>query len=144
MHIITTRRILVRLSIIAVQILFLMTAFTQIGLAVHEPNHTGGSPQPNQFGQNPNCGTGDGLTNPLKACSIQEFLMAVIDILLTLALPIVVFFIIYGGFLLVVAQGEPEKIKTGRKAILWAVVGGVVILSARIIFYLIENTVNAL
>ena len=99
---------------------------------------TGSSPCPAPSG------TGLGLSNPLRACTITEFLVNILDILLTLALPVIVFFIIYGGFKLVTAQGEPGKITDGRKAITWAVIGGVVVLASKLILEIIQNTVNAL
>ncbi len=89
-------------------------------------------------------GQGGGLSNPLKAQTITEFLVNILDILLTLALPVIVFFIIYGGFKLVTAQGEPGKITDARKAITWAVIGGVVVLASKLILEIIQNTVSAL
>lgn len=85
-----------------------------------------------------------GLTNPLKSDSVTEFLLNIIDILLVFAIPIIVFFIMYGGYLLVTAQGEPAKLQQGRNAILWAVVGGVIILGANLILEIIKNTVESI
>lgn len=84
------------------------------------------------------------LTNPLKAKNIIQFLVQILDILLTFAIPIVVLFIIYGGFKLVVAQGNPSEIEKGRSAILWAIIGGVIVLSAKLIINIIQSTVTAL
>ncbi len=89
-------------------------------------------------------GGGSGFTNPLNSESVIEFLTKIIDILLIFALPIIIFFIIYGGFMLVTAQGESKKLEDGRNAILWAVVGGVIALGANIIVDVIKNTVDTL
>jgi len=94
-------------------------------------------------GSGENCGS-RGLMNPLSSCSVQEFLFKIIDIILVFALPIIVLFIMYGGFLLVTAQGEPTKLKTGRDAILYAVIGGVIVLGAKIIVEIIKTTVQSL
>ena len=89
-------------------------------------------------------GGGEGFTNPLNSKTIIEFLTKIIDILLIFALPIIIFFIIYGGFLLVTAQGEEEKISRGGRAITWAVIGGVIALGANLIVDVIKNTVDTL
>lgn len=95
-----------------------------------------------------NIGTGNGggatLNNPLKAQNIIQFFVQILDILLTFAIPLVVLFIIYGGFKLVTAQGNPGELEKGRSAILWAVIGGVIVLSAKIIINVIQATVTAL
>ena len=87
---------------------------------------------------------GAGFTNPLISGTITEFLLKIIDILLVFALPITVLFIMYGGFMLVTAQGESKKLEDGRNAILWAVVGGVIALGAKVIIDVIQKTVNTL
>lgn len=85
-----------------------------------------------------------GFTNPLESKTITEFLLKIIDILLVFALPITVLFIMYGGFMLVTAQGESGKLEKGRNAILWAVIGGVIALGAKVIIDVIQKTVNTL
>ncbi len=84
------------------------------------------------------------LMNPLKATDLISFLNNIIDVLLIFALPIIVFFIMYGGFKLVTAQGNSEQISEGRSAITWAVIGGVIVLGAKTIMTVIEGTVNAI
>lgn len=85
-----------------------------------------------------------GLTNPLKSKTIEAFFLAILDILLVFALPIIVLFIMYAGFLYVTAQGDPTKIKTAHAALTWSVIGGVIVLGAKLIIDVIQNTVNAL
>ncbi len=89
-------------------------------------------------------GGGTGLINPLKSATIGEFLIKIIDVLLTFAVPIIIFFIMYGGFKLVTARGDTGQIEDGRRAITWAVVGGVIILGAKLIINVIQGTVSAL
>lgn len=84
------------------------------------------------------------LCNPLGSSSIYDFLMKIIDIILVFAVPIIVFFIMYAGFLYVMARGEPGKLEEARKALTWAVIGGVIVLGAKLIFEVIEGTVKAL
>jgi hypothetical protein len=105
-----------------------------------------GSGNTNTGGGNINPGTGGGssLENPLKAQDIIQFLVQIIDILLTFALPIIVLFIMYGGFILVTAKGNPGDLEKGRNAILWSVIGGVIVLAAKLIINVIQGTVTAL
>ncbi len=108
---------------------------------------TGGAERTGSTGGTERTGdaTGNGqLMNPLKSKDIMGFLMDILDILLKFALPIIIFFIMYGGFKLVTAQGETEQISTGKAAITWAVIGGVIVLGAKIIIEVIEGTVDAL
>ena len=87
---------------------------------------------------------GGTLRNPLRFTTLTAFLEGVIDVLLIIAVPIVVFFIIYAGFLYVTAQGNEEKIRKATTAFTWAVVGGLLVLGARVLIEVIQGTVNAI
>ncbi len=95
--------------------------------------------------QSPTCSGGACLTNPLDSSisSIPAFFLAILDILLVFAIPFVVFFIIYAGFMYVTAQGNPSKIQDAHMALLYALIGGVLIFGARAILDIITNTVNS-
>jgi len=82
------------------------------------------------------------IQNPLKSDTITGFLLDIIDILLVLSVPVIVFFIILGGFKLVMAQGKDDKLKDAKASVLYAVVGGVLILAAKIIVELIKVTLQ--
>ena len=84
------------------------------------------------------------LRNPLQSKSIEEFLLKIIEIILVFAVPVIVFFIIYGGFLLVTARGDEGQVTTGRNTITWAVIGGVIVLGAQLIITVIQGTVASL
>lgn len=85
-----------------------------------------------------------GLTNPLQSDSIQGFFLAILDVLLVFAMPIIVLFIMYAGFLYVTARGDATKVKTAHVALTYSVVGGVIVFGAKLIIEVIQNTVNAL
>ncbi len=91
-----------------------------------------------------NIGGSISLQNPLKATSIQQFFLMIIDIMLVFAVPIIVFFLILAGFKYVTARGNTEQIKQATTALTWALVGGVLILGAKILLEVIQNTVDAL
>jgi hypothetical protein len=82
------------------------------------------------------------LKNPLQATSIEQFLLNVIDVILVFAIPVIVIYIMYAGFLFVTARGEPGQIEKARGALLWAVVGGVIVLGARLIIGIIADTIQ--
>ncbi len=96
----------------------------------------------NGTGGGTGCPTGQ-LCNPLKSQSITEFLLKIIDVLLVFALPIIILYIMYAGFLFTTAKGNSEQIGTARSALLWAVVGGVIVLGARLIISVIQGTITA-
>ena len=83
------------------------------------------------------------LTNYLNVSTIEELLEAILTILITLATPIIIFFIIYGGYLYVTARGNPEQIKTATTALTYAIIGGVIIIGAVAIGTIIGNLVGA-
>jgi hypothetical protein len=70
--------------------------------------------------------------------------MKIIEIILVFAVPIIVFFIIYAGFLFVTARGNENQIGTARTALTWAVIGGVIVLGANLILTVVQQTVNTL
>lgn len=83
------------------------------------------------------------LTNYLNVSTIEELLEAILNILIVLATPIIIFFIIYGGYLYVTARGNPEQIKTATTALTYAIIGGVIIIGAVAIGAIIGNLVGA-
>jgi hypothetical protein len=84
------------------------------------------------------------IDNPIKANSLAEFFAAIVDGLIQLGVVVSALGIMYGGFLLVTAAGEEEKISNGRKTITWALVGTAVLLGAKVLFEVIQGTVNQL
>ncbi len=84
------------------------------------------------------------LANPLDSSisSIPAFFNVLVDIILVFAIPFIVFFIIYAGFLYVTAQGNPEKIQKAHAALLYALIGGMLILGANVLLYVITNTIT--
>lgn len=80
--------------------------------------------------------------NPLGGFSaIPDLLFAVVNILLIIAVPLMVFFIIYAGFNYVTAQGNPEKIAVANRSLMYSLIGAVVMLGAFAISAIITNVV---
>ena len=83
------------------------------------------------------------LINPIKVDSIEELLTAILNIIIVLAMPIIVFFIIYAGFLYVTAGGKPEQVKQATQALAYAIIGGVLIIGAVAIATIVKNLVGS-
>lgn len=84
------------------------------------------------------------LVNPLRAGNIPNLLRIVLQGLIQIGTIILVLALVWVGFLFVVAQGNEEKIRDARGALMWTVIGGLVLLGAQGIATLIQATVNAL
>ena len=86
---------------------------------------------------------GVGLNNPLKVKTLGELLEALLAVVMVLATPIIVFFIIYAGFLYVTAQGNASKVEEATKALTYAVIGGVIVLGSFAVISIIKNLVGS-
>jgi len=96
----------------------------------------------------PDDGTrGGGLTykleNPLRFGSLEGLIVGILNVLLVIAVPIIVFFIIFAGFSYVTAQGNPEKIKQASRSLTYAIIGGVLILGAVAISEILQSIVES-
>lgn len=92
-----------------------------------------------------NCGSSDGLVNPLKGvCSFEEFLSAILAGVVQIGTIILIMMLVYVGFLFVAARGNAEKIQGARSALVWTVIGGLILLGATSIQLVIQGTVNSL
>lgn len=84
------------------------------------------------------------IENPLDGTvsSIPDFIEKILDIVITIGVPIVALAIIYSGFLFVAAQGKPEGLQKARQAFTFTIIGAVLILAAWLIAQAIGETVN--
>ncbi len=84
------------------------------------------------------------LKNPFKGGvdSLPKFVEVLAkDIVLPIGSVVVVLFIIYSGYLFVVAQGNPAKLEQAKSAFLYACIGALVLLGAFTIAQVINNTI---
>ena len=79
------------------------------------------------------------LKNPLSCDDFGCVANKIIDGLFALSIPIVSVMVLVGGFQILFASGDPEKFKTGKKTILYSVVGFTVILLAKGVVLIIQN-----
>ncbi len=123
-------------------ILAVMTALPYLP-ALAETGSSGGNGDTGPSATDSNCaGGGVCLKNPLEADNIVELFETIIDIVLIFAVPLIVFFIIYAGFLYVTARGNEGTIQKAHMALLYALIGGLLILGARVLIEVIGGTVD--
>lgn len=105
------------------------------GAGTNNPGGTQGTTNPG----------GGGLENPLNNIeSVDDLLGAVLTAVVRIGSIILVLALVYIGFLFVVAQGNEEKLKSARNALLWTVIGGLILLGATAIKEVITATVESL
>lgn len=94
--------------------------------------------------ENAAAGTESALVNPLKVDSVPEFLHLLLKAAVNLGSIILILMLVYVGFLFVVAQGNDEKLSQAKSALMWTVIGGLVLLGAEAISLVIQATVESL
>lgn len=88
---------------------------------------------------------GGSLVNPLNnISSLPELLRAILAGVVEIGAIFLTLMIVYVGFLFVAARGNEEKISSARSALLWTVIGGLILLGAQAIELVIESTVKTL
>ena len=81
--------------------------------------------------------------NPLGGVgTLDQLFFEIVNVILIIAVPIIVFFIIFAGFTYVTAQGNPEKVKLASRSLMYGIIGGVIILGSSAIMVIIRNLVN--
>lgn len=88
--------------------------------------------------------SGGGLQNPIQANSVQALAAQIINIVVKVGAPIVVFFLIYVGFLFVTARGNVETLETAKNALLWTFIGGLILLGAQGLSSVICGTIDTI
>lgn len=71
------------------------------------------------------------LDNPLGETSIIKIISNILDWLIIYSIPILALMILIGGFQILTAKDSPEKVTSGRKTIMYAVIGFVIILISK-------------
>lgn len=82
------------------------------------------------------CGPGTSKTS-CDLCDLFTLVQNVINFSIGIAMVLGTAFIVYGGFLILTAGGSPERVKSGRSAIIAAIVGLIIVLGS----WLIVDTV---
>lgn len=90
-----------------------------------------------------NTGAGVKLDNPLGNKTLTQFLEEILKVIMIFAVPLIVFMIIYAGFLFVMDRGSDKNLAQAKRALLFAIIGGVLILGAQALLVVIQGTVDA-
>lgn len=133
--------------LMTVATVFYMFVNASVALAQTPPSGGGGgnNTPTSVGGGGRNTPPSDGLSlqNPLESDNLMELLQEILDVIMIFAVPLIVFMIIYAGFLYVTARGNESQVSNASRALLYAVIGGVIILGANIILAVISGTVDA-
>lgn len=85
------------------------------------------------------------LINPLgTGTTLTTLLTSVLGFVTTIGSIVVILMLVYIGFLFVTAQGEPGKLTEAKTALMWTVIGALILLGAQAIQLGITATVQAL
>jgi hypothetical protein len=83
------------------------------------------------------------LQNPLRFDTLEELLLGVLQAVVRIGTIVLTLAIIWVGFLFVQAQGTDKKLVEARRALMWTVVGGLLLLGATAIGAAIRETVDS-
>lgn len=75
--------------------------------------------------------------------TIEGLLVAILNIFIIIATPIIVLFIIYAGFLYVTAQGNTQQVQQATRALTYAIIGAILVLGSVALAQIIENVVGS-
>lgn len=85
------------------------------------------------------------LQNPLKDIdSLPELLTAILRGVVRIGAIFLIVMLVWVGFLFVMARGNPEEISKARSALMWTVIGGLILLGAEAISQVIQSTVGSI
>lgn len=137
-----------RTSLVAVTLVTMLFLGTVSFAHAAETTSTGTGMQTQSTG---NGGKNITLINPLNSgdCTpngdcLMIFLNKILDLVIRIGSIAVILMLVWVGYLFVVAQGNSEKIAEARHALLWTLIGALILLGAKAISFGIEATVKAL
>ena len=85
----------------------------------------------------------DSATYTCGACCLLDTVYTLTDWIFYIVLAFVIIFIMLGAFTIMTAGGTPEKVNTGRNYIIYAIVGLIVGLMAKMIPYIAKAIIGA-
>lgn len=131
--------------------MFVLVPIASAAITTQPPNPGSVPGQPNNPGPAANSGPDITLINPLNigSCApgqncLLNFLMKILDLVIQIGSIVIIFMIVYIGFLFVKAQGKDAELTKAREALLWTVIGGLVLLGSKAIAMGIQATVTSL
>lgn len=80
------------------------------------------------------------LQNPLKAKSVEEIVVTVVDLAIVIGVIFAVFMFIWIGFKFVMARGNESALKEAKEWFMYAAIGTAILISAKVIVEVVKNT----
>jgi hypothetical protein len=86
------------------------------------------------------------IQNPLGggSQSLCGFIKNILNVVLAVAIPFIVLFIVYAGFLFIFARGKPAEIERAKRNFLYVIIGTFVFLGCWVLGQVVANTINAI
>ncbi len=107
----------------------------------------GNNPTSQGGGSNPAIDNPVKLKNPLaggNVDSIPSLVEAILNIALTIGIPIIALAIIYAGYKFIAAQGNSQKLEEAKRTLIYVLIGAGILLAAYVIAESIVGTINAI
>lgn len=82
--------------------------------------------------------------NPLDINTIDQLVSLILQAVITVGLPLLVFFFLLTGFYFVTAQGDTKKLGTAKDMLRYTIYGAALILGAKVIQEVLKNTISKL
>lgn len=87
------------------------------------------------------------ITNPLRLggspiTSLEGFIRAVLSLLIVVLTPLVALAIIFAGFQYVTAGGNPTKIQSASRALMYAIIGAILVIGAITLADVIDGAIG--
>ena len=74
--------------------------------------------------------------------TLEKILTTFLDLVIKVGAVVIVFFVIYSGFLFVTAQGNEGQLTKAKQNLMYVAIGAVILLGAQAISLIIQNTVK--
>jgi hypothetical protein len=83
------------------------------------------------------------ICNPLKACNLEEFIGSIINFIFYIGIALAPLMFLWAGFYFLTAGGDPKKVDTAKHIMLYAAIGLIVILLAKVLVVVVKNIIGA-
>lgn len=85
---------------------------------------------------------GQQLNNPANAPDFQTFIANFLKAIVQISLPILTLYIVYSGFMFVMARGNEAQLEKAKHNFFYVIIGAILILGAWVLATLIASTAN--
>ena len=70
------------------------------------------------------------IQNPIAASDFGKLVEALAKAITAIGIPLIAIFLVWSGFLFVTARGNEQQLQKAKSTLLWAVIGGAIIIGA--------------